>query len=122
MEKKHGTEVKRTRREDIIQIIKGCGGRDNNPLPGYESVVNVKDYSYGKHTLKVDLIAENGEIIRSLSHNIIIDNRAKGRMNIDVPQTNIAVEGTKMLVEGWAMCTESKAILKIYIDGKDTRC
>ena len=121
MKKKHGTEVKRTEREDVIQIIKGCGGRDSNPLPGYESKINIKNYKNGKHTLKVKLIAEDGNDIRELTQSIIIDNSIKGRMCIDTPQPNETVEGTQITVSGWAMSTDSKATLKVYIDGKETR-
>lgn len=117
MEKIHGAEITRTEREDIIQIIKGCGGRTNNPLPGYKSIINIKDYKYGEHTLKVAILSEKGESIREQTIKVNFDNKIRGRMCIDTPQT--MVEGNTLNISGWAMSTDANATIKVYINGQD---
>ena len=59
-------------RTDVINAIKGYGGINENPTPGFETTVDIKSYSKGTHTIKIQVYSnETNEIIQELQQNII---------------------------------------------------
>ena len=51
-------EVSRSKRGDVLNAIKGYGGVNENPTPGFITSVDLTEYSYGNHTIKLDVLDE----------------------------------------------------------------
>ena len=111
-------EVTRVEREDVLKAIPGYGGREINPKPGFIAKLDLSNTRYGKHTIKYAVVDEKGTEIQKIEKTVTIDNRTKARMQIDEPTSNY-IEGKNASIIGWFLCSDSKATLKVYIDGKD---
>lgn len=57
------TTIKRTARADVLQIIKGYGGEEKNPLPGYEFTLDFTNSNYEKKNIKIQCIDKNGKVL-----------------------------------------------------------
>ena len=104
-------------REDVLEAIKGYGGRDTNEVPGFKATFDSTSLKDGSHNVKV--------IIRDLYTNEIIDTAIKsfilkkynGRIIIDVPQNSNFKD--LIFVSGWALTEVDGSYIKMYIDGKE---
>ena len=107
-------EVERKEREDVLRIIKGYGDINTNPTPGLYKILNISGYSYGKHTLKVNVKDKDGNIIKTETREF---NKIspKTLINIDYPTTNQEVTDT-LRIQGWYMTTAKDTYMKAYID------
>ena len=56
-------KLERTERADVLETIKGYGGQDKNPKPGYEMIVDFSAYKLEKVNLKVQVVSEDGKIL-----------------------------------------------------------
>ena len=56
-------KLERTERADVLETIKGYGGQDKNPKPGYEMIVDFSTYKLEKVNLKVQVVSEDGKIL-----------------------------------------------------------
>ena len=60
-------------RQDVISAIKGYGTEKENPLPGFQFDLDIKNLNIGEHTIKVKLFY-NDEVLDELNVNFYIDN------------------------------------------------
>ena len=63
-------EVNRVERGDVVNTIKGYGGKDTNPTPGYNAKIDLTNYDFGNHTLKIEVYDESENLITSTTRNI----------------------------------------------------
>ena len=57
-------ELRRTNRQDVINEIKGYGNEEiYNKMPGYELNIDYSNYQLGRHTILVQNIDENGNVL-----------------------------------------------------------
>ena len=113
------TIIARVEREDVLSAISGYGGRALNPRPGFVATIDLSNVTYGSHTIKYAVLDSNGVEIQKVEKNVNIDNRTQARMYLDMPTGNY-IDGNNVNIAGWFLCSDKKATLKIYIDGKDT--
>ena len=113
------TIIARVEREDVLSAISGYGGRALNPRPGFVATIDLSNVTYGSHTIKYAVLDSNGVEIQKVEKNVNIDNRTQARMYLDMPTENY-IDGNNVNIAGWFLCSDKKATLKIYIDGKDT--
>ena len=57
-------DVSRPQREDVLKIIKGYGDITTNPTPGIYKILDISNYNYGKHTLKVRVLDTKDRLIK----------------------------------------------------------
>lgn len=68
--KLHTGEIKRTERKDVIEAIKGYGGEEKNPTPGYETILDFSEIPVGTDAkVIIKYLNGNGEPL-------YIDNRS----------------------------------------------
>lgn len=67
--------IERYKRTDVINEIKGYGGDLTNENPGFRVNVDFGQYSLGNHTIKVQLLKEDGTIIQTYTKIINIKNK-----------------------------------------------
>ena len=53
----------RTERNDVLEAIKGYGGDDKNPKPGYEINVDFSKCSLGPKRLKIQFVDKDGKVL-----------------------------------------------------------
>ena len=111
--------ITRVEREDVLNAIPGYGGKASNPKPGFTATLDLSNVTYGNHTIRYAVVDGNGTELQKIEKTVNIDNRTKARMYLDMPTGN-NIDGKKVDVAGWFLCNDTKAILKIYIDGNDT--
>ena len=68
-------QIQRKERTDVINAIKGYGGDLTNKTPGFVAVVNFENYSIGAHTIKVEVLNSNKEVIQSVTRNFNIKDK-----------------------------------------------
>ena len=54
-------DIQRIEREDVLNTIKGYGGREINPKPGFEFTLSTKDFNQGDYTIDIKLISSEGK-------------------------------------------------------------
>lgn len=62
--------IVRVARQDVLDLIKGYGGVENNPLPGFTTTINFKNYSVGNHTMSIQVLAKDGTLLCSTDKTI----------------------------------------------------
>ncbi len=114
-------EIALRERADVINATKSSnvGGVKENNKPGFKAILNLQDLKDGKHTLKVDIISNEGKQLATYTKVFNLQ-KYNTILNIDYPQSD-KVNGTQMEVNGWAMSTSSKKTIKIYIDGQERK-
>ncbi len=55
--------ITREKRNDVLESIKGYGGQDKNPTPGFNIKINFKDISLGNRNIKIQFIDEKGKVL-----------------------------------------------------------
>ena len=66
------TETKRTERTDVLEAVKGYGGKDLNPLPGFESEIDFTEYEGENVNLKIQVLDDKEKIIEEKVINLVI--------------------------------------------------
>ena len=56
-------KIARVNRQDVLDEIKGYGGQDNNPKPGYEIILDLSSYNNKSISIKVQYIDENNKVL-----------------------------------------------------------
>lgn len=64
------TDIKRTKREDVIQAIKGYGGEEKNLNPGFEFTINFENMELGNKNIKIQCIDSNNKVIGESEINV----------------------------------------------------
>ena len=107
-------EVDREIRNDVYRVLKEYN-RETNPNNGFIKEVDIRNLSYGEHTVRLEVLDENKNMLtkeeKSFTKKI-----PNSKINIDFPSTN--VNGDSLLINGWYLCEEQYPSLEIYFDNK----
>lgn len=57
------TNLRRTERNDVLEAIKGYGGQEKNPTPGFEFTLDFSTYELGDTMLKIQFVDKEGNIL-----------------------------------------------------------
>lgn len=115
--KDYSDQIKRVEREDVLNSVKGYGGKEKNPLPGFEANIDLKNIKDGKHTVQIKVISpKTNEILETASKTINIK-KYVGTMNIEAPTKNM-VMSDNLYIEGWEMSDCLSSNIKVLIDNK----
>lgn len=109
-------ETKTRVRPDVITAVPGYGGLDLNPQPGYASTIDISKIKNGKHTLKVQILSRNNEILTEQTREIFIE-KNKARTYIDFPKQGDKVKEKSLVVQGWVMSNDINRNVKIFLNG-----
>lgn len=109
----------RIERKDVIDAIQGYGAKAENPLPGFNFNIDIEKFANGEHTLKIEVISNNGEKITSQERKIRIE-KYRAMMDIDSPFVYETVKRSLKL-EGWIMSNISGSDIKVYIDENEIK-
>ena len=86
------SEITRTARKDVLEIIKGYGGEEKNPLPGFETMIDLQGLANQQGNLKIQIYNSNNELI--LEKNVDINIRPKIEYQSGIyGQTGLRVSG-----------------------------
>ena len=58
------TQIERTDRQDVLDAIKGYGGQDKNPKPGFEITVDLNQYPTGAINFKIQAVDGEGNVLQ----------------------------------------------------------
>ncbi|WP_270640751.1 glycoside hydrolase family 25 protein, partial [Longibaculum muris] len=94
----------------------GYGGKESNPMPGFESTVDISGYKSGTHQLRVDLISKSGEILNSKVTSFRV-RKATSKMWLETPNID-SIYRVNVNIEGWALSEDSRDRVQIEINGK----
>lgn len=107
----------RIEREDVINAIKGYGTKEENPLPGFNFNIDYSKVNNGEHTLRIEVISNNGKKVVSQERKIILE-KYRAMMDIDSPYIYETAKKSLKL-EGWVMADTAGSDIKVYIDEKE---
>ncbi len=63
--KQVSTTISRQERQDVLNAVKGYGGKETNPTPGFMANIDISSLGEGKHILKVSTLSNLEDIIAS---------------------------------------------------------
>ena len=109
--------LERKERQDVLEAIKGYGTEKENPLPGFETYIDLSNFSNGEHVLKIDVVTGSGETINSHEKIIFLD-KYMTNISIDSPVKNQVVK-TTLQVDGWIMSSGQNPEIKLFVDDKE---
>jgi len=92
------TDVIRTNREDVLDIITAYGGRETNKTPGFQTTIDSKLLTTGYHTITINLYNSVDEIIKTYNKKVYIYDKMK--LGIDVSQYNGNIDWTSVKYSG----------------------
>ena len=105
------------KREDVIKAISGYGGKQRNPNPGFNKIIDISNILDGIHTLKIEVRNKyNSKILTSKQTTINIK-KYNTKAYIDRPFYN-SNNKYELLVRGWVMSETDNSIVNLYIDDK----
>lgn len=84
----------RTERNDVLEAIKGYGGDDKNPKPGYEINVDFSKCSLGPKRLKIQFVDKDGKVLVQREKDIIIHKK------IEISEGTYGVSGLRIAGRG----------------------
>lgn len=96
----------RIERRDVINSIKGYGDINENPKPGFSLNINTKDLEHGEHTLKLELNANDGSVLKTYSKKFKVDKELHVKYETHVQ--NIGWQGER--TDGNLSGTEGKSL------------
>lgn len=73
LDDKEITNISYVKRDDVIKNEQGYGTIKENPEPGFKFQIDTSAITEGKHTLKIELISNDGKTLQTYSKNIQID-------------------------------------------------
>ena len=107
----------RKERPDVIKAIIGWGTAEQNPEPGFETVIDCSKISDGKHSLSVRVYSDNGQVLASNERKINIQ-KYVAKTYIDIPENKSKIK-EKLEVEGWVMSDDTNMKIKAYLNGNE---
>lgn len=106
----------RTIRKDVIDnVANQYGGANVNKTPGYEVSLDMSNYRSGTHTIVVETIDRNGNLLSNASKKVYIE-KANSIAWIDDAKVKTDDVST-LTVSGWAMSEEKTSRIQLSIDG-----
>ena len=93
-DKKIDTKVSRVERQDVLNAIKGYGGQDKNPKPGYDIIADFSKLSSGNANIKIQFIGEDGKVLSQIDRYTYIKD------NIDCKEGTYGKTGLRIAGRG----------------------
>lgn len=109
-------EVERTERQDVLNTIKGYGDGSTNSNPGFLKQIDISNYDYGSHSLKVEVYDNDSNMIQKATRNFIKES-PKTQTYIDYPSVKQEFSDS-LKIQGWVMSTINTTA-KFYIDNQE---
>ena len=109
--------ITRKERPDVIRAIIGWGTAEQNPKPGFETLIDCSKISDGKHSLSVRVYSDDGQILASNERKINIQ-KCVAKTYIDIPENKSKIK-EKLEVEGWVMSDDTNMTIKAYLNGNE---
>lgn len=111
--------IKKSRKYDLISIVKGYGTYEENPEPNFDIDIPISDLELGEHILKIEFKTKNGEqVLQVLEHKIQIIRDIKHILTIDTNLDNSTFGKEGIDITGWKLATEADTKLIALIDGE----
>lgn len=102
-------------REDVLNTINGYGGKEKNPLPGFDTKIDISNYKSGIYSLKIEVINKsNSKKIEEINRDFKIST-PNTKADIDKPYSNEIITVNELTLSGWVM-SEADIQIKAYID------
>ena len=111
--------ITRKDRTDVINAIKGYGGIEKNPKPGFNIEIDVSNFKDGNHILKLEIVSDLGQVIATNTSNVKVD-KYNAFGYIDIP-TSMSQSKNTLYVYGWSMSTDENAQIKMYINNQEQK-
>ena len=92
------TDVIRTERGDVLDLITSYGGRETNQTPGFQTIIPSKLLTLGYHNITIKLYNSFDELIRTYEKKLYIYDKMK--LGIDVSQYNGNIDWTSARYSG----------------------
>ena len=108
-------EISRFARNDVIDAIKDYGSANINKTPGYELLVDLNEYEYGTHTVKVIAKDSLGNTLIEQTRKFV-KTKPNTMINIDNPSSNA---NRNLIISGWVMSETANKTLKVYLDDEE---
>lgn len=106
--------VRRYKRDDVLNAIKGYGDRTTNILPGYISSVDISKLKIGEHTLKIETTTKAGKALKSQI--VKFSKKYDTMFCVDSPSNSKEIENS-VYIQGWLMSEDKGATVEVYING-----
>ena len=88
-------QINRTERKDVLEAIKGFGGEENNPKPGYEAILDLSNIPIGENAkLEIKYLDKENNVLHVDTRNSIV------RKKIDCRQGVYGKTGLKIANRG----------------------
>ena len=110
---KVNTEITNKEREDVLAAIDGCGGKENNPLPGYSTNIDLSNYLDGEHKLTVSVYSKTGKLIMEETRKFRLE-KYNSTINITTPTNN--TYKTTLDINGYVLSEVASTSLDLYFD------
>ena len=107
--------INRNEREDVLAAVTGYGG-DRNKTPGFQSFIDISNYDYGKHSLKIEALDSNNKLLASEQREFIIKAPAT-LLNVDFPKYD-STNKDSIFVQGWVMSELDDFDVQVFLDNK----
>lgn len=107
-----GKAVTQGKRPDIAQALPGYPQGEDS---GFNYDIDIRNLSSGKHSLKVEIVAEDGTIIsevRSFTYN-----KPVPIISIDSPRASENINTSTVTVSGWAVDVSGVKEITVKLDG-----
>lgn len=63
------TSVVRTERNDVLDVVKGYGGQEKNPKPGFEITIDFSKFQLGNKNIKIQFVDNSGKVLQQIEEN-----------------------------------------------------
>ena len=103
---------------DLISIVGGYGTYKENPTPNFTINIPSNNLTGGKHTLSIQFITSNNELLEEVKKEIIIDTSIKHAMHIDTNIEGKCWKTSGIEIKGWKLATEANTKLVIYVEDR----
>ena len=77
------SNITRVSRADVDKAVSGSyGGTQETPKAGFQSTIDITNYSTGKHTIKLRELSRNSELLSESEVTFSISNKTYSRKNV----------------------------------------
>ena len=108
--------VESEERSDVIEVIEGYGGIENNPTPGFKAYYDSRNLTAGSHKVTVKVIDNiTNTVIKEESKTFEVQ-EYNSRIQIDSPKSYST--GATITIRGWTMNDTKDRTIEIYVDDR----
>ena len=90
------TDLRREKRDDVLQLIKNYGDSSVNPAPGFNMNVDLTKISNGKHNIVLKLTSKYGDVLDTYTKEIYVYNNVDLGIDVSKHNGNITWKTVKM--------------------------